>query len=630
MIKIIINPAQKKLNVPEGTLLLDVLKQAGINITTPCGGKGSCGKCKVIVSSEGLDSDLLNSNEQKWISEEEIKKGFRLACQCYLYQNSTIIIPPSLLIKEDDSKIKIRNKAKSRLFSHEIKSIVSIKKVFLRLNKPTLSDQRSYWNRIKDELNKVNTTYSQSWEIPTDILSNISQLLRDNDYCITLVLFKNKVIAIEAGDTSKELYGVAFDIGTTTIAGYLVDLATFREITAEACANPQFEYGDDVISRIDFARKDTKNRKKMQQELISSLNQMIISLSEKAGINLSHIYFAVLVGNTSMHHFLWSLPVENLALSPYITVMIDSIIRDSKDLPDLCLIPYAKVYSTPNVSAYIGGDIIADLIDIFIWQKIGNTLMVDLGTNGEIVLNSGGKTWACSAAAGPAFEGARISSGMRATSGAIDRVIITRQKVEYHVIGQTQAVGLCGSGIIDLIAGLLRLQLIKFDGRLINQKECTKDISQQIKRRIKREESANKFLLVPAEESATGKPIYLTQKDIREVQLAKGAVSAGIRILLKQAQLETVDIDEILLAGAFGNVLDTNSALSIGLIPNILSGKIRSIGNAAGEGAVKLLLSEEMRTIAEYLSQKVQYIELSAQADFLKIFAESMFFNHFI
>jgi len=256
--------------------------------------------------------------------------------------------------------------------------------------------------------------------------------------------------------------------------------------------------------------------------------------------------------------------------------------------------------------------------------------MVDLGTNGEIVLNSGGKTWACSAAAGPAFEGARISSGMRATSGAIDRVIITGQKVEYHVIGQTQAAGLCGSGIIDLIAGLLRLQLIKFDGRLINQKECTKDVSQQIKRRIEREESATKFLLVPAEESATGKPIYLTQKDIREVQLAKGAVSAGIRILLKQAQLETIDIDEILLAGAFGNVLDTNSALSLGLIPNILSGKIHSIGNAAGEGAVKLLLSEEMRTIAEYLSQKVQYIELSAQADFLKIFSESMFFNHLI
>ena len=630
MIKITINPAQKKLNVPEGTLLLDVLKQAGINISTPCGGKGSCGKCKVIVSSEGFNNDFLNSNEQKWISKEETKKGFRLACQCYLYQNSTITIPPSLLIKENGSKIKIRNKAKSRLISNKFKSIVSIKKVFLRLNKPTLSDQRSYWNRIKDGLNKAITTYNQSWEIPTDILSNISQLLRDNDYCVTLVLFKNKVIAIEAGDTSKELYGVAFDIGTTTIAGYLVDLTISTEIAAEACTNPQFIHGDDVISRIDFARKDVKNRDKMQQELISSLNQMILSLSEKAGINLSQIYFAVLVGNTSMHHFLWSLPVENLALSPYIPVMVNSIIRDSKDLTNLYLIPHAKVYSTPNISAYIGGDIIADLIDIFIWQKIGNTLMVDLGTNGEIVLNSGGKTWACSAAAGPAFEGARISSGMRATSGAIDRVIITGQKVEYHVIGQTQAAGLCGSGIIDLIAGLLRLQLIKFDGRLINQKECTKDVSQQIKRRIEREESATKFLLVPAEESATGKPIYLTQKDIREVQLAKGAVSTGIRILLKQAQLETIDIDEILLAGAFGNVLDTNSALSLGLIPNILSGKIHSIGNAAGEGAVKLLLSEEMRTIAEYLSQKVQYIELSAQADFLKIFSESMFFNHLI
>ncbi len=626
MIEITINPGQKIFTVKKGTLLLDVLKQAGVNITTPCGGKGNCGKCKVIVFFSGASKmDLLNSNEQKWLSEEEIKAGYRLACQCYLYQNSTITLPSFTVIEENDSKIRSENKY--NLFSPEFKLLVSIKKIFLRLNPPTLKDQRSDWTRIKDGLNNLHNTPHRNWEISPELLSNIPQLLRDNDFSITIVLYQNKVIAVEAGDTCEEQYGVAFDIGTTTIAVYLVDLSTGKEICATAYTNPQFIYGDDVISRIEFVRKDIKNRNKIQQELISSLNQMIISLTKKTGISLSRIYFAVIVGNTSMQHFLWSLPVENLAFSPYIPVVTDSIIQDAQNLPNFCLIPHAKVYSAPNVSAYVGGDIIADLIDIFVWQKIGKILLVDLGTNGEIVLISNGKIWACATAAGPAFEGARISSGMRATRGAIDSIIINRQKIDYQVIGRTKAAGLCGSGIIDLIASLLKLKIIRPDGRLINKEECLESISQHIKQRIITGKEGNKFLVVPAEESATGKPIYLTQKDIREVQLAKGAVAAGIRILLKHAQLEPAEIEEIFLTGAFGNVLNTESTLDIGLIPDIYSGNIYSIGNAAGKGAVKLLLSEEMRAKAEHIAHKIQYVELSAQYNFPKIFAEAMFFD---
>lgn len=625
MIEVTINPGPIKLTVPAGTLLLEVFKQAGVRIATSCGGKGECGKCKVIVSSPKFMPDTLSVSEKKLLSAEEIKKGFRLACQCHLNQNSTITVPSFSLIKED--KAKIKGRIKSCLLNGEFKPLVSIKKYFLKLNPPSLQDQRSDWTRIKDELNKQSNENNQTWKIHPAILNNIPQLLKDNDFCLTIVLYKDNVIAVEAGDTRHELYGVAFDIGTTTIAGYLLDLVNFKEVAVEACTNPQFKYGDDIISRIDFARKEVKNRPKMQQELIETLNQMIFSWSGKVGIDLSKIYFTVLVGNTGMHHFLWSLPVENLALSPYIPVITDSIMEDGRALPNFCLIPYAMVYSAPNVSAYVGGDIIADLIEIAIWQRKGITLMVDLGTNGEIVLSKDEKIWACSAAAGPAFEGARISSGMRASEGAIDRINITPDKVDYRVIGPTKATGICGSGIVDLIASLLKLQIIKAEGRLINQEECPLDISRDIKVRIIRGKRYNKFLIVFAEESATGNPIFLTQQDIREVQLAKGAVTAGIRILLEQAKIRPEEIEEIFLAGAFGNVLDTTSALEIGLIPGIPSKKIYSIGNAAGEGAEKLLLSEEMRNRAEHLSQKINYIELSAHPDFQKIFAESLFFN---
>jgi uncharacterized 2Fe-2S/4Fe-4S cluster protein (DUF4445 family) len=625
MIKVTINPGKKKLTIPAGTLLLDVLKEAGIMITTPCGGKGNCGKCKVKVSPS---YSKLNPNEKKWLSEEEIKKGFRLACQYHLSQSTTITIPPYILVK--DKAFIIKGKIKSHLLNDDFRPAQKIKKLYLQLKSPNLQDQYSDWTRIVKALEMKLKGHYRSWRVSIEVLSSLPQLLRNNDFKITVVLFEDTIIAIEAGDTRDELYGIAFDIGTTTIAGYLLNLSTFKELAIKASDNPQSRYGDDIIARIDFARKDPKGKQKLQQELITTINQMIFSLSQKAGIDTQKIYFAVLVGNTCMHHFLWSLPTENLAISPYVPVITDSILKESRDLPHLCLTPHAMVYTAPNISAYVGGDIIADMIDISVWRKAGTTLMVDLGTNGEMILADKGKIWACSAAAGPAFEGARISSGMRAADGAIDRVSVTKREINYHVIGRFKAVGLCGSGIVNLIAELLKLQIIQPNGRLVRQEECPETIARTIKERILQGKKYNQFLVVPAQESVSGEPIYLTQKDIREIQLAKGAVAAGIRILLEKAGREIENINEVLLAGAFGNVLDAGSALDLGIIPHISLNKIHSIGNAAGQGAEKLLLSEDLRDMADRLSKKVHYIELSSHHDFQKIFADSLFFNHMV
>lgn len=623
MISITINPGNKKLTIPKGLLLLDVLKEAGIIITTPCGGNGNCGKCKVIVLPQ---NSILNSNEKKWLTEEEKKKGFHLACQYYLNESCNVTLPLNLYINKEHSSIE--GKIRYHRLNVHFKPTKEIKKVFIQLDHPSLLDQRSDWTRIKNELERQLKDVIDTWKVPITVLQQLPRLLRNSNFKITLTFFKDTIIDVEEGDTREELYGIAFDIGTTTIAGYLLNLSSMEEMAIEAFANPQFVYGDDVISRINYTQKEPRGRQKLQKKLIDTLNQVIFSLSEKVGIDYQKIYFAVLVGNTSMHHFLWSLPTENLAVSPYVPVVTEGILKESRDLFHFCLKPASKVYTAPNVSAYIGGDIIADMIDISIWKKTNNTLMIDLGTNGEIVLVSKGKIWTCSTAAGPAFEGARISSGMRAEEGAIDQINITKQKVIYHTIGQSLPLGICGSGIVDLVSALLRLGIILPNGRLINREECSKIIAKNIRERIIKGDKYNQFLVIPFEESSTGLPIYLTQKDIREIQLAKGAVMAGIRILLKKAKILLGDIDEILLAGAFGNVLNITTALEIGIIPTIPLDRIHSIGNAAGRGAEKLLLSEDMRIKAEELSKIVQYVELSSYYDFQKIFTESLRFGN--
>jgi len=619
MIEIIINPGQRKITMPEGMLVLHALKQAEIIIPTVCGGKGTCGKCKVMISPQDTIPD---SNERKYLTEEEIKAGFRLACQARLNQDTIVTIPQNN-IQNNNSHSNANNKIKSHFLSNNFKPSQQIKKIFIKLAPPTLQDQRPDWLRVKSELEKILQDNNYTWEIPVDILAKIPRLLRDNDFQITLVLLKNNIIEIEPGDTRKDIYGVAFDIGTTTIAGYLLNLSTIQTMAVEASDNPHRIYGDDVISRIDFSIRDFKGKQKLQKKLIKTLNKIIFSLVQEAKINEQYIYMAVIVGNTCMQHFLWALPTENMAISPYIPVTANSILMKSIDLPDFCLVPHAIIYTAPSIAAYVGGDIIADMIDISLWRKTGNILLVDLGTNGEITMSVDGKIWACAAAAGPAFEGARISSGMRADYGAIDRVSITPKKLEYHVIGESKVAGICGSGIIDITAELLKLEIIQPNGRLIRQEECPEFISHNIKERITQ---GNKFLIASAKESASGHPVYITQKDIREIQLAKGAVAAGVRILLREAQIEDNDIDEIVLTGAFGNIININSAIKIGIIPDISARKIKSIGNAAGQGAEKLLLSEELRDKAEELAKKVCYVELSSHDDFQNIFTNSLYF----
>ncbi|OIP72734.1 hypothetical protein AUK42_01855 [Candidatus Atribacteria bacterium CG2_30_33_13] len=622
MLKITFLPDKKNIEVNQGTTALEALERAGINIDTPCGGKGICGKCKILINTGITTATPI---EEELLSEEEIKKGFRLACQAKLFKDTIIEVPSEIRL---DFKGVFSSNLKGDI--HRIKKNFALdsnlKKVFLGLEKPSLDDQRSDWERIKDGLSLKKIENISNLKISLPILKKIPLLIRKADFRVTVTICNDEIMDLESDNTAKKSYGMAFDIGTTTVVGYLIDLGSGEELSAVAKTNPQIIHGDDVISRIGFAQQPKGGLEKLQKEIVITLNEIIRETTQKAEIDKSNIYETVIVGNTCMHHLFLGLNPIHLAPSPYIPVIKESLSLKVKDIPGLSLNPAANIYMLPNISAFVGADILAGILSTSMWREDKTILLVDLGTNGEVVLGLKKKLWACSVAAGPAFEGARISSGMRAAEGAINKVKIDSKFIIYKVIEDGKVRGICGSGLIDLIAELLKLGLINKSGKLIGREEGNSELSEEIRKRIIKGQKGNKFLLVKGKETENGKPLYLTQRDIREVQLAKAAIFAGIKILLKEVNIPLEDIQEILLAGAFGNFIDKKSAVRIGLLPNLPLKKIESVGNAAGRGAEITLCSNKMREVSEEISKKVKYVELSSRPDFQEEFIKAMIF----
>ncbi|MEA2022593.1 MAG: ASKHA domain-containing protein [Candidatus Caldatribacteriota bacterium] len=621
--KITFLPDNKTISIHKGMTILQALEKAGIHIDTPCGGEGICGKCKVLLKKA---IPKATSIEKDLLSEEEIKQGFRLACQIKPVTDIVIKIPQE--IRLDFKKVYSSDlKGDINCINHDFTFKSNLKKVFLALKEPSLDDQKSDWERIKNELSSKKIENISNLKPPLEILKKIPGLIREANYKITVTICDDELIDIERGNTIKKSYGMAFDIGTTTAVGYLVDLESGEELSAVAKTNPQIIYGDDVISRIGFSRENEDGLEKLQKIIVNTLNEIIAETVKRVKINKNNIYKITIAGNTCMHHLLLGIDPSYIAPSPYIPVIKEGLNLKAKDIPGFTLQPNTNIYVLPNISAFVGADISAGVLATGMWKREKTVLFVDLGTNGEIVLGFNNKLWTCSTAAGPAFEGARIGSGMRAAEGAIDRVKIDNNQITYHAIKDGKARGICGSGLIDLIAEMLKLGFIDKTGRLINQETCNSKISEEIKNRIIKDEKGSKFLLVKGKETENGNPIFLTQKDIRELQLAKAAIFAGIKILLKEADIFLNDIDEILLAGAFGNFINKESAGRLGLIPPISLNKVESVGNAAGRGAEMTLLSEEMKKIGRKTAKEIKYIELSSRPDFQKEFVEAIFFN---
>ncbi len=607
-VRVVFQPEKKEILTPIKTPLKEAIKKAGIKVNFPCGGKGICGKCKVKVKGR---LSPLTAVEKKHL--QPVENDIRLACQVAIEGN--IEVEVSLLSLSSFPKIlteRINRKIIIKPF---------VRKIYLSLLPPSLKDQSADLSRLERYLKNRGVTHPLT---DLDLIKELPGVMREGDFKLTAVLEKQRLLAVEKGDTRGKNFGMAFDIGTTTVVGILIDLDTGEEVATDALLNPQASFGEDVVSRINFLQSHAEGLKILQKRIIGAINRIIQRLRRRGKVQKENIYLATFVGNTAMQHLLLGVNPTNLALYPYIPVVHRAMKLKAADL-EIKINRQGSLYFFPNIAAFVGGDTVAVILATSLFDENSQKvrLAIDIGTNGEIVLAKGKKLVCASTAAGPAFEGARISQGMRAERGAIEKVRFEEGEIEVGVIGGGRARGICGSGLIDASSQLLKEKIIDDSGRLKPSSKAKEKWSD----RIIRKNGHYGFLLLEKEKTQNGIPIVLTQKDIRELQLAKGAICSGIKILLTSLGVERDEVGEVLLAGAFGSYINPESAHLIGLIPAFPKAKVKSVGNAASLGAIMALVSEKHRKQAEKISQGVDYVELASYPNFPDILTQAMRFG---
>lgn len=628
-VKVTLLPENIEIWVSKGETLGEVLLLAGYALETPCAGRGICGKCKVQVATASPNKAPagqleLYASEWQHLSLPEIQQGYRLACLMPIQEDLQVWLSPEFRqVLKKTMEITVPGNEASFPFNP------LVKKVFLELSRPTLKDRMGDWERIERSLVEkgllpVSDQLENGLQLDGEVLRMLPSTLRANDYRITAVLYDGKLIAIEEGDTTDRMYGVALDIGTTTMVGALVDLKTGEQLGVASLTNPQRSFGADIISRISFGSQGRKQLQELQSLLVEAVNQILQELIARVGIKQQEIYEAVVVGNTAIHHLFLGLDPTYLGQGPYVPVVTRPLRVKARKLK-VNILDSGYLYLLPNIAGFVGGDAVGVILSTRLHQSSEIQLAVDIGTNGEIVLGSAQRLLACSTAAGPAFEGARIKHGMRAAYGAIERVTFN-EEVKISVIGSVQPAGISGSGLIDAVAEMLRVGIIDASGRMLEPTELPADLPAALRARVVEVNSHREFVLVPKEAAARGIAISITQEDIRELQLAKGAIAAGIEILIKEMGVNQEQITQVFLAGAFGSCINPVSAKAIGLIPNLPLGRAETVGNAAGAGAQLALLSSSARKQAAKIAKDVEYIELSARSDFQEAFLAAMYF----
>ena len=589
----------------EGTNLLDFLRNSDESINTPCGGMGTCGKCAIRVT--GLQNTPAG-REKALLGAEKLGNSYRLACSNSIDSDIDVYVDRDI---GRDASIITGGKKRNILLEP------IVRKQYVELAAPTLNDQVSDIERV------MTASDRQLTEIDISLLRGLADILRCSRYKVTLVTMNGKLLAVETGDSTQLLYGTAFDIGTTTVAAYLYNLNTGECEAVSSILNPQRKFGADVITRISHTMLSKENGMELQSLITGCVNELTGRLVQKAGISHKGIYASVFTGNTTMLHFLMGLDAANISVSPFIPVTTNLQYFSSKTL-GLFMNENGVGIAFPGVSAYVGGDTVAAVLSSGIYENDEISLLIDIGTNGEIVLGS--KEWliSCSTAAGPAFEGANIRNGVGGVTGAIDTVGPGPTFV-YTTIGNSNPVGICGSGIVDAIARLLDAEVIDDTGRLAGAEEAER-LGQGFSDRLITVDGMRAFLLTTGGEKDSTEPIVITQKDIRELQNAKAAIAAGIDTLIKHSGKDYDAVGKVYLAGGFGSSINIGSAIKIGLLPRSLENRIETIGNASGTGAVEGLLSRDMLKLTEDLKLKIKYIELSATAEFAEKYIEHMLF----
>ena len=575
------------------------LIEAGIPLDSVCGGQGTCLKCKGQIS--GVSGKFTELEREK-LSAEELRNGWRLACQVIVEEPGEVRLP--------EMEVS-RAKAGFGVLGEEIPLQPNVHLRHFQLSEPTISDQRADWNRLAEYL-EISEPGPVRAEL--SLLREISDRLRDWSFQGEAVLVGDTVAALDPPNSARGMLGVALDIGTTTLAAGLVDLGTGKVVALDAELNPQIAFGADVISRIVYMRDSPEKRKKLQKELIKGLNQLLLRMCRLAKRERERIFEATVVGNTTMLHSLLGLDALHIALSPYVGILNRALCLPANEL-GLQIHPQGRVHILPAVASFVGADTVAVMLATRLYQTRVPRLAIDIGTNGEVMLATKDGILTASTAAGPAFEGGRIKFGMRATKGAISSFQAT-PSVDYTVIGSSVARGICGSGLVDLVAELFRVGVLDRKGRMLLPSETGSSLAAELAQRVRVRGEEREFVVSRNEETE----ITLAQQDVRELQLAKGAIRAGIELLMKEADVNTGDIQEVLLSGVFGNYINREKAVILGLIPPFPLERIHFIGNGAMDGALRALLNLEERRRADEISAQVHHVELSGRADFEETF----------
>ena len=574
-----------------GMTIMDAIHFNELLFDAPCGGNGTCKKCKVMITDEDGTREVL-------------------ACQTKITRDIIVDLPR----KDEGHRILMGG------ITREIAPTPAVKVYTVEVPKPGTSDLRDCWRRLLDSLTAVSGD-TVSYRPNLRVISGLYNALEENGYRVDVVVCADEILDVLP--VGSPVTGLAFDIGTTTVACYYVDLRSGEEIAQASLLNPQTTYGGDVIMRIKYCVENGQTGP--TGDIRKALNQLAAKCASSARQKMKSIYLITVVGNTTMHHLFLGISPASLAYAPYTPAAAEPMQLDAAEF-GFAVNPSAKLYMLPNIAGFVGADTVGAALAASMDEKAEMTLLIDIGTNGEMVMGTRDRLIACSTAAGPAFEGALITCGMRGAEGAIDHVSLQDGKFTYSVIGGGKPIGICGSGLIDLMSELVRTGLVEPAGRLIDADEATEGEAKLLREHLVEYGGQKAFLLADAASSGTGETLVFTQKDVREVQLAKGAMAAGIQMMCRRLGVTTDDIACVMIAGAFGSYLSPASACGIGLIPPALQEKVMAIGNAAGQGARLCALSIDEYRRAATLSRNVEYLELAADPAFQDVFVDELEF----
>ncbi|MGD8402598.1 MAG: ASKHA domain-containing protein [Anaerolineales bacterium] len=574
--------------------LLECARKLSVDLVSICGGVGSCDHCKVQIIAGKVSEPTLEEEAELGVSQ--LEQGFRLACQTYPLGDVKLNVPPESLTAPQRTQIEG--------LDVDVEPSPPVRGFEAHLTPPTLAtpqaDAQNLWAALS-------TQEVENGKIDFRVEQSLSRTIRDNDWQVNVALRGEEIVAV--GAPSTRWLGLAVDIGTTKVAGYLIDLESGKTLASKGLMNPQISYGEDVVSRIVAASKSPEDAAHLQSLLTEALSQLATDLSAEVGAKPEDVVEAVVVGNTAIHHLFLGLPVKQLGLSPYVPTVDTAVDVKAREI-GLRIAPGAYVHLLPNIAGYVGADHVAMLLATRLADVDSTTLAIDIGTNTEICLNHRGRMTSVSCASGPAFEGAHIKFGMRAAPGAIEHVRLEDERLEIQTIAGEPPVGICGSGLLDVVAQLRMNKIVERSGKMIAHPL------------VRNQNGRTEFVLAERQDLDD---ITLSQKDVRELQLAKAAIRLGIQALVEAEGLTENDLEQVIIAGAFGTFIDVESAITIGMLPNLPLERFKQVGNAAGTGARLALISQAEREKADEIAWRDAYIELAKIPNFNRKYAEATY-----